>query len=516
MQNFCRILIIDDESILRHGLKHLCNWEEEQFCIAGEASNGEEALEMIEKVKPHIIVTDVVMPIIDGIELSKIVHTLYPDIKIIVLSSFSEFDYVRESFKHGAYDYLLKATLTSSNLLEILKKVRAETSWNNDNNPVLENTINITSILKELFNKQITSDNLDMDALSHYFTRSHFILLACNLDFIDYGTSISMDELKESISKLSSYYLAPHICANVFFENNYILLINFDEDTPIKVDVDKFIHNLRRSSLPVPLVSSNNFKGIENIQKTYWQVTELLPKVFYFHEHHLVSVNTLLKSSEAPRFDLNLFKSHIKDQNFEMAYDNLKIYFNLVKDNLALDDYSLKRFCQNIVYTTLNIFEELGFDVAHINNSKIRLFKEIDFAISLNDLEKSVFNILDQISSSIEAQAQENNSVLITQIKQYVEANYSRDISLTDISENLHINYYYMSSYFKAHTNENLSSYINKVKVEKAKILLNDKTIPIAHVSEMVGFAEHNYFSRVFKKYTKLTPTAYRRKVMRT
>ena len=122
MSDLCKVLIVDDEYIMRQGIKHLVNWDKEGFLIVGEATNGKEALIMVEELKPHIVVMDVVMPVMDGVELTKEVHEKYPDIKIIVLSGFDDFCYVKETLKNGAMDYILKPTLTGEVFLEALKR----------------------------------------------------------------------------------------------------------------------------------------------------------------------------------------------------------------------------------------------------------------------------------------------------------------------------------------------------------------------------------------------------------
>ncbi len=515
MQHLCKILIIDDENILRHGLKHLCNWEEEGFCIVGEATNGEQALQMIDKAKPHIIITDVVMPIMDGVEFSKIAHKLYPDIKIIVLSSFSEFDYVKEAFKHGVCDYLLKAKLTSFELLEILKKVRTQTTWNRDETPRYENSVDINDILLTLMNDQLLTGSPNINTLKNHFVHQRFIMISCNLGFIDNTNNVSKKTFKSNVYNLSQHYFAPYIYSNIFLDNKYILIINFDDDYSIDKDIDQFTHNLKKSSLHAVFIASHQFMGIEDILEVYTQQNNLLPKTFYFPDSHCITSNSLSKTKELPSFNLDLFTFHIKNLDFESAYNMLTIYFSNIKSSLSLGDYALKRFCQNIIYDTLNICDSLGFDISDIDKSKIRLFKSIDLAFSSQILEEIVFDILDKISALVNLQTEQRNSIVINQIKRYVDENYSNDISLTDISNELHINYHYVSSYFKTHTNENLSTYISRVRIEKAKSLLQDKTIPIAQVSEMVGFSEHNYFSKVFKKYTNVTPTTYRRKVLK-
>lgn len=117
-----RILVVDDEILVRQGIKHILNWEQDGFQIVGEASNGREALELIETLRPHIVLTDIVMPVMDGEELTRLIKHNWPEIEVIVLSSFSEFDYVRSTFQSGVSDYILKPHLETGMLLEVLRK----------------------------------------------------------------------------------------------------------------------------------------------------------------------------------------------------------------------------------------------------------------------------------------------------------------------------------------------------------------------------------------------------------
>lgn len=126
MKPIFKILIVDDEMLVRQGIKHLLDWEQEGYRIVGEASNGVEALSMMDELNPHIIITDIVMPIMGGEKLVKIVKEKYPHIEVIVLSSFSEYDYVRSTFQSGVADYILKPKLEADYLLSILNKTTAK------------------------------------------------------------------------------------------------------------------------------------------------------------------------------------------------------------------------------------------------------------------------------------------------------------------------------------------------------------------------------------------------------
>lgn len=117
-----RVLIVDDEYIMRQGLKYMIHWEQEGYEIVGEATNGNEALRLTEELKPHIIISDIVMSVMDGVAFTEMVHKIYPDIAIIILSGYDKFEYVKKTLTNGAIDYILKPTLNEEELLNVLEK----------------------------------------------------------------------------------------------------------------------------------------------------------------------------------------------------------------------------------------------------------------------------------------------------------------------------------------------------------------------------------------------------------
>lgn len=123
MKNLQKIVIIDDEMILRNGFKYLCDWESHGFTIAGEAANGIEGFHLVEQIRPEIVITDIVMPGMDGISLTAQIKEHFPDTHIIVLSSYDDFSYAKSGFKLGIDDYLLKPELEASDLLHLLERL---------------------------------------------------------------------------------------------------------------------------------------------------------------------------------------------------------------------------------------------------------------------------------------------------------------------------------------------------------------------------------------------------------
>lgn len=139
MKSMFKIMIVDDEMLVRQGIKHLLDWEQEGYQIVGEASNGVEALNRMDELSPHVILTDIVMPVMGGEQLVKVVKEKYPHIEIIVLSSFSEYDYVRSTFQSGVADYILKPKLEADYLLSVLNKTTEKmASMQMDNHQVAD------------------------------------------------------------------------------------------------------------------------------------------------------------------------------------------------------------------------------------------------------------------------------------------------------------------------------------------------------------------------------------------
>lgn len=512
MKSFYKVLIVDDESILRNGLKHLCNWEDEGFKLIGEASNGKEALEIIEEKEPNIVITDLIMPEIDGIELSKVIKNKYPRIKVLVLSNVSEFDYVKESFKYGIHDYLLKTDASPESMLPILKNMVKEI----DSNILNENNYSEERILEDLtldliLGKQIGKESLQV--LDKYFTLESYCLLISEIYNDD--DSKELENIKRIIKSDIRDNLEKYIKITIFIKNKIVIVINYDENNQLKMlrDIEEIIKDIYENYdvSPFILVEGNNIKN--NINSSYEEALFIKNKSIYFNKA-LVRKNDIRERSIKIKFDYDLFNSFIGKLDFNECINMIKKYLYIVKENTYMEEYDLKKFCQNLIYNALSSLENYDSELVNISKKKIVLFKKIDIARDFGELINIVidtFNYIDDLSQN--SLNSKNNTYIIKIVKDYVDKNYRDEISVATISKDLNINYNYLSYCFKNETNENLSSYISKVRVEKAKIYLEDFKIPIADISEMVGFSEHNYFSKIFKKYTSFTPTEYRRMV---
>lgn len=504
-----RVMIVDDEVILRAGIVHLCDWSQYGIEIVAEASNGQEALTLIETCSPHVVITDIMMPVMDGIEFTKMMKKLYPHIKVVVLSSYSEFSYVREVFKYGVTDYLLKPTVSAEELITLIQTLCSDLSPAKLTVEPIKYDRSL--VLNQWLQHDGTMDATALTELSLQFPASKFHMIKASTSLILMRTSYTQSQLEQMILDIAKDRLASLHYSVVFLKNELVVLFNYEEDQYVFMEdsIQAFAEQVQETFTYIIFISSAVFDQFDDILIQHEQLTPYLGKLFYFPHKAVVVQREINLDSDKVEFDLNSFTTMLRILALDDAYTHLKAFFYEVTQVQAYDDYSLKRICQNIVYTATSTMEQYKRHESSGSSSKLKRFKNIDLANDIEELEHIMSQFIDELKA-MTPQVDHQQSMLLQQIYEYVHHNYANEISLTEMANHLHMNYSYLSSYFKQRTGENLTTYINRVRIDQAKHLLSNLDYSVSEVSRMTGFSEHNYFSKVFKKMTGLTPLEYR------
>ncbi|WP_054955499.1 response regulator transcription factor [Paenibacillus dakarensis] len=506
-----RVMIVDDESILRTGIKHLCNWNEFGIEIVAEASNGQEALEIMDKAQPHVVITDIVMPVMDGVELTKMMRKHYPDIKVLVLSSYSEFDYVREVFKYGVTDYLLKPKVSAADLTSLIQSLCSEISPVQFEAQTEEPDFALK--LGHLLSSDVYLDHdgdYDWEELKEYFPFTRFRMAAASISILLTKTNWTQARIEQVMIDLAQEHLGSLKYSCVFLKNECLLLVNYDYNQAEEVQsrIHLFANHAMISLSYIKFVVSDEFRNISRIQMEYKHLTDLFGKLLYFPGRHCVLAGEINRESDSIDFDQGKFTSALRSHAIDDAVAQTQAFFAQLRSTQAYDEYSLKRLCQNIIYYALSTLEQMKYPLSSLSTSKLKLFKTIDLAFDLDELENVQLQFLDELRAL--SNYTDPQSVVLHQIYEYVNQNYAQELSLKDLANKFHMNYSYLSSYFKQHTNENITMYINRVRTDKAKELLHNHDLSVSQISQLTGFSDHNYFSKVFKKMTGMTPVEYR------
>lgn len=309
MEDKCRILIVDDEYILRQGIRFMMNWEEEGFEIAGEASNGKEALDMMEQVKPHIILCDIAMPVMDGLDFIKIVSHKYPRTQILVLSSYDKFDYVRQALLNGAADYVLKPTLNPEKLLSLVTSL-AQKIPNFNLKRQEHATLNkmLESYLKE------KEERFPSVEFQNFFVHSCFrlfVLPLYNREWDRMHISSVLYEKAESYLKQMDYCKILH-----FLQNQEILcaVVNY----PVK-DEKRVLEDLERLMQQLVQISERAFgtlghcyKKLADLRQDFLDPSFWNAEIFYHKQVHLYQYEKE-EPKNLERFDFRKFTEYITE-----------------------------------------------------------------------------------------------------------------------------------------------------------------------------------------------------------
>ncbi|WP_410511719.1 response regulator transcription factor [Paenibacillus sp. BR2-3] len=511
MNQLCKVIIVDDEILVRQGIKYVLDWEREGFQIVGEASNGQEALELIRTLQPHIVITDIVMPVMDGEELTRIVKRDHPDIEVIVLSSFSEFHYVRSTFQNGVADYILKPKLEAEGLLHVLKN-----TWDKIPGLVVtggadDDTLSVDFVLSRLISGY--EINYDFGLLSSYFPYELFFYLGCDMRSISTIDGQSLDRLKGIIIGELEHKIPGIVHCTVQGDQSMILfLINLKErQWNEAIDAVKLLSQSMAESETEPRwFFSELFHELSKASAVYQDsYLKLLQYRFFFPEKVLLIHDELPKpEGDSDKFNLSHFTEQIKRLQLEEAFTDLRQHVTSLSLHYESDVFQFKSFLGNIIFNVTNQFSH----IKALEESKYALFRAIDEAQDVDEavliLESFMNKVIQHTFTSSGLQASNAN---MKRLLEYIEEHYAEPLSLTDLAKHFHFNPSYLSSLFTAHNKEGFKEHLNKIRTDKAAELLREDGAPISEISCKVGYGDHSYFCKVFKKYTGLSPSHYRR-----
>ncbi|OPJ66079.1 response regulator [Clostridium chromiireducens] len=527
------VMIVDDEPIIRKGLKKIINWEEYGFKIVCEARDGEEALELIKEHSIDFIVSDIKMHKITGIELLREIREKGLDTLVLLLSGYDEFSYAQEGIRLGAFDYILKP-IDSQKLKNILINAnnKLTTKEKKDREYNVNKVISGEKILYDL----LRGKNLMMmdEHISQY-----------NLPLIKGKVQVAIVEINEII--ISSEDLTEndewnHLnnMVNDLIEKGFkksdikhfslldsdfgkkIIIVQADKEVEISELNQSFIKVLNsilqfgseELQTKLNIGVGNAYNQIYSIYKSYLNAKEALKYKYVLGTNRLIHASELAecrqKSFVYPIEKEKALISAIivgKDDSLNMLRELLKEIANL----LNFDIFKINITFTQIVYNIYNnVLKKYSFLEDVYDLSKI---VKIGFlgVETLEDIENQLMDNIAKLIDIIKEYSLNQSDNIVQRACEYVLNHIDEDITLTSIASNLNISKNYLCSIFKQQTGENFLEYATKAKMERAKILLKRHDYKVYEVSDMLGYKETAYFSKLFKKHTGYTPAEYKK-----
>lgn len=505
MENYCKVLIIDDEFIMRQGMKYMMDWEKEGFQIVGEATNGQEGLDLIEQVKPDIVLADIVMPVLDGIEFSKILGQRHPEIQLVILSSYDKFEYVKSTLLNGAVDYILKPTLNPEILLKTLNKAARNIPGlvlrkDKEMSPEIQ-------IERYLMGYQ---ERLDEAFFVEVFPHTLYRMAGMNLKALCGSHKLTMDRIFDMVLEYFEEK-KEYVSVSVMVEAEILcLILNYrvkDEKT-VLADLKTCAERVRGMKREAFLVAGQSFTSLKAIKDCYQrQIQPYVDQKFYYPNRCFMVTGDTQEEKKENRFAFEEYSNELLRRQYQKAAGRFEAYVEEMLD-VRVEEYRLKNTTRNLLYSYLIELERY-----HVPSEELkkRYFGLIEKSMDVEGFREVVRLIFAELAK-IREEKIEVEDERILRMKEYISRHYAESMEMSDLADAFGFSYNYLSSYFNRQTREGFSEYLNKIRLDNAKDLLKDTDLTIAEISSAVGYGDQSYFCRVFKKQTGVTPSAYRRK----
>lgn len=528
--NLLRVLIVDDEENTRNLIKICIDWSEIGIEIVGEASSGTEALDYLENNNIDIIITDIQMPFMDGLEFSSIVVERYPHVKIIVLTAYEEFEYAKKGIKIGISDFLLKPIKRQDlrkAVVDLENEIQAERISINEYSKLkaqLSENFNYIKekFLNDLLQKSHLSDNIK-DKLIYFSIESLLNHIQIALISI-YPCDIDMDVREEkrvlldlACVEIVKRYFKNNMDVNIFIDNSRRIVILNSNPAIDVIHCCEQIKDLVINGLKCQICIGigNIYNDFKSIKKSYKEAYEALKYKVVYGKNHVVcfsDINISNKNLDVKIDEINEIGFYVKAGIEEKSVDIIEKIFN---DLTIIGNYNLEQIrviSVNIATIILNSITELGLnydDILESSNLPYNYVLRIDNIPEMKEyLNKFVLCVIKAIKG---ARAKKTNKNL-TDIIQYLQENISNsELSLSSVANEFYFNSSYLSRIFKLEIGHTFVEYLTMIRIEKAMVLFKETGLKAYEIGESIGIPDPNYFGKCFKKYTSMSVNDYKK-----
>lgn len=526
-----RIVLVDDEPLILAGIVSLIRWEDWDCTVVGKATNGPKALELIHQVLPDIVITDIRMPVMNGLELMEECRRQGYHPAFIILTNLEEFQLARKAVSLGAIDYLVKLNLEPEQLCDALDRAKGfcdqQESYQNrqlydqllrDNAGQLEH-----NIFYQLLLGPGTGDLAVPEELAARYSYPLVIQFTMQPEQIQFNTLDPYDfpfirqQLTDILSGICSRYFQAFTI--LFSAENCILLTGCLKTADYGKAVLREFCGKVNGALNIYFGLKAVFgicdapEGIKELPQAAAHARDAMKHYYYDSSSPVIFYNQQTPPSAAHRdFNINLLKRPIASAVTQNNSSQLKSIFAELAD--LFHEYHPSRSqavsaCINL-YTYLNgLFLNEGSRYSHIFPDTLDIVEHVKQLISLQDILIWLDSFSKQLCQLMEERREKPLDKLVCQTKQYVQEHYREKLTLSDIANHLNISPGHLSNTFRKVSDMTLSDYIAQVKIEEAMKLIDTHQYLIYEVADILGFENAYYFSKVFRKVTGQSPREY-------
>ncbi len=537
------LLVVDDEPYIADGLNILLQEEFDELLDIYVAYNGYEAIKIMDKVRIDIFILDIKMPDINGIELHGMIMKKWPSCKVIFLTAYDNFNYVKTALQNKAVDYILKTSKDEKVISSIQKTIKLIEDEKKDKN-ILDR---INKQLKDAI-PQIRSDFLISLINGHVAEERElgirFEYLNLKLDAaIPVMLLIARKDVQQEQLTENGIYMIKEVIEDYLGSNAKIYsLVNKPNEIVCFIQPEKNEKSYSESWDGVHSFTSGTLEIIQSVCKElfstsisfalskkpymwseapmiYTKLTNALNYGFGFNREILINekyldsqeqneaeglqilgqVNTKISNIEES-LDTNDFESYVKTIDSIIS----EVSENEINSGIGINVF-FKIASQIMSYINLyGLWDDIQ------NNIEIENFTDVNCHKSWDDVKNCFKKAGSLIIEHKYQKTNQEEKNIVFEVNEFIKDNLDRDVSLVAISEHVHFNSFYLSRLYKKQAGKSISEYVTEIRLYTAKMLLRRKNMKIRDIVSALGFSDHAYFTRFFKRHEKITPSEYR------
>ena len=526
-----KLLIVDDEPLVQIGIRSMLNWEKFGIEIAGTAANGKQAYDFILENHPEIVITDIKMPVMDGMELIEKCQSLEQPPLFILLTSYEEFHLVKQAISYQVLDYLVKLELTEDVLTKAIQKALN----------ILEKEKRQSSSLEPNTDLSLLVDNFYVRLLLNLFeTEEQFQvqreLLSIQFDAAGYtvaylemqntrqtGVSVSATDIslyQSSFQMIRSLIIKYASCHIVFLDTTHIAVIFFFDEEQIshfKTIVSDALSQVKEMlfnyySIKILAAIGSLVKNPREICSSYSDARQIFPNVAGTSDDFIFATDKNLSEDGHNVFNIAIFKDDLQRAFNEYNSEALSAVF---QDIIELFHDDKRHFAQalsaasNVLHLTLSCLNNGEKQLNEIFSQTANGYNCLYEAESVSQILEWMQTLCNGLCSFFSEHNKDYKTRTISAVKKYIDEHVEEKITLNQLSNLFNISPNYLSILFSKYNDLGFIDYVNHAKIECAKQLLDEGTLKIYEISDRLGYESAFYFSRVFKKIEGMSPREY-------
>lgn len=530
-----KLLIVEDEQLERQALRFIIEKNLDTIEIVGETGDGASAIQIAQQEKPDLVLMDIRMPGISGLEAAKTIRKLLPETIIVMLTALEEFNYAKEALTLGATEYLLKP-VRPADLIRVLVTITEKIEvWNEKKQEEIRLRKSVEEAIPFIqmsFAYDLISGNIK--ELAQFQERAKFLGIT-----LDFGVAIVIDiekfkqitdtELEKQILKQRVYQVVCDIVADrglvsPFSSDKLVVLLGFREAHSAIV-IKEDIHNtavtireeiFKKLNINIRIGIGRYYNNPLELHKSYLEAINAGQQQFFTGDRQIIHVEDIPYLSAGPFNYPFQYERAVLDKvrcgDRKQAKKALCELLNAIFSSQASLE-TVKACVLELLIVLSRSAVEGGANLDQLTLLNIKSIDGLNRCYSKEQVEQWM---LDSLESSMDNMLKNRSSINVRVINKacdYINENYHKNISLEEVAQTVHLSHFYFSRLFKQEKGCNFVDFITKIRIDRAKQLLQDPDCTVVQIAVKVGYQDASYFCRVFRHVTAMTPKQYRSEI---